>query len=326
MLEYLRSIPGPWFLLIFTIVLIVLVVIGRALRFFDGSPRFPIPGYQTFGPTAIAVLRGGTEEAIKLAVYRLHSSSLMLIGDMGVPASRYAFCLKSVPRGRVHVNDVEWIIYRSTSDWTRPADLLVTLSGPSRRQSIRGRCEAALAPVERTLLDNGLMKTPRMLLIGWLKFFVLMAILIALGVTKLAMGIYYGRPASFLFLMMLAYPYILYWAAAPKGRLTTRGQSYLNFLERYYKWAHDSMLYGDTLPGMDRTLIVAVYGIQAMRHCTGVAAVSAAFSVPAPPVGSSSGWDNDYDSWDFGSDWDFGGCGGGGGGGGFSGCGGCGGR
>ncbi len=72
MLESIRSIPGPVFLVIYGCVAACCIFMARIITASDTSRESRMPEAGRFGPYAVACLRGGIPAVIQAALFALH--------------------------------------------------------------------------------------------------------------------------------------------------------------------------------------------------------------------------------------------------------------
>src|SRR3972149_1387006 len=87
MIEIVRQIPGPLFLLLFAVLAAIGVYLARLWSDRDGSTDYPLPDPDRFGPLAIAALRGGRNAVIRTAVFSLWKRGLIDIKKVEVKES-----------------------------------------------------------------------------------------------------------------------------------------------------------------------------------------------------------------------------------------------
>ena len=82
MIEFLRAIPGPVFLLVYACLGAACILTGKVLMAADNSRGAPMPDLTRFDPITISVLKGGWKEAVKTAVFDLLNKGLVeIVGE-----------------------------------------------------------------------------------------------------------------------------------------------------------------------------------------------------------------------------------------------------
>jgi uncharacterized protein (TIGR04222 family) len=288
---------GPEFLLFYLGLMAValLVVWLWRRRAEDG----PVPRGAGVDPYAVAYLRGGAAEAIRVAVLSLHDRGLLTVTNGRVTA---------VPGAATKVRRQ---LERAVLQWTEEGRWAYELPANTRLQ-------ADCSDIERELRDQRLIPGPshkatRMTLIAW-------ALLVVLGVAGIKVLVALGRGRHNVgFLIVLAIFAALLVVKLVNARRTTIGDRYLADLRHLFGGLRARAL---DLPAggtsSEMAFLAGVFGLSALAgvHRDRVkelfprAAATTSSSAGASSCGSSCGSSG-------GSSCGGGGCGGGG-------CGGCG--
>jgi uncharacterized protein (TIGR04222 family) len=296
MLEPLRTIPGPDFLLYFLAAMAITFIVVRSLAYNDGSLDHMPPQFTRLDPYSIAALRGGAPEAVKVALYDLERQGLVKLEGKGAEMTMQ-------PTGSAQ--DAHPPIARHTLDQisqtSAPRDLFAN-------SVFMGSVEGLLAPQYEEMRRRHLARDDDQGYQAWRAYLAGVALLGTAGVAKAYLGVIHNKPIGFLVVLLLAAPIILLFAARPTGRPTALGKRHLADLQTHFGWVKAAMKKGKSIEAPNAAFALAVFGAGVL----GEGALYDLFNKAAMPQSSSSG----------GCSGGGGSCGGGGCGGG--GCGGCG--
>jgi uncharacterized protein (TIGR04222 family) len=287
------NMKGTDFLLLYITTIVVALLLGWYFIRSAGSTgqemSLPLPSKPD--PYEVAYLRGGVQEVIRLAVFKLIQARCVVSSVESPKIIRV-----DTPSGQSAMSDMERIVY----DYLASPQ---TMRGICKRLSseFKERC----APLQQRLYDDRLLNSwaaknrARFVLIA------LSAFILGLGGFKLAVALSRGR-TNVLFLVVAAViGFILTIRITRTPRLSRRGIDYLNGLRVKLQGEKNAAAPDLGIEGVYLTLLVALFGFSVL----GGTAYAQYVSILAAPASSFS--NTSY----FG-----GGCGGGGGG-----CGGCGG-
>ncbi|MDF1561445.1 MAG: hypothetical protein P1V51_00275 [Deltaproteobacteria bacterium] len=83
MLELIRSIPGPTFLLVYLGLVALALGINRILHWWDGTEDLPLPPAEGLSAEAIAYLGGGWQAVVRAVFYRMVERGQLEISEDG---------------------------------------------------------------------------------------------------------------------------------------------------------------------------------------------------------------------------------------------------
>lgn len=316
MIEFLRSIPGPRFLLLFPLLVALCLAVARFAVRGDRSGDGAFPEPSRFTPAAIAALRGGWELVLKTVIFSLWQRGDLEIvteergggfeilgrrislGSAGKPAR----LLRRVEGREPPADRVERAVLIFLRSGRRPEEFF-------RDATLRSFVETYCASMGREFQRLGLQKSAAERKRSWLATLGVIAVTCAIGGTKLLLGLLHHRPTGFLLLMLAAALPVVFLVMRPAARLTPRGKAFLKRLEEHFGWLKEE-LGNRQAPAMDPAYVLAVFGAAAVAGTLLYAPFGEAF--PARQPGGCGGGSCG------GSGCGGGGCGGGG-------CGGCGG-
>jgi uncharacterized protein (TIGR04222 family) len=295
-LDAIRSIPGPEFLIIF---LAFIVAGGVLLRYWlraDGSERYPMPSLIRPDPVAVAYLNGGRQAAKRAVLVSLTERGLLEI-YMGNDSKPKETTMRAVSGRRDEAKGIE----RDVVDFFETPRALDTYF---HYREMDEKFEAFLASTISGLESSHLVRTEGERNKAWLKVFAVMAFLLTFGGIKLGLGLTYNMPSGYL-VLMLVLVIIVFPFVNKERRMTTLGRRYAEELATSLSWAKKRLAEGEAGSDIDLALCASVFGAAALVSLPQYRMLAMGLS-PAASAGCG------------------GGCGGGGGGCG-GGCGGCGG-
>ena len=310
MIETIRLIPGPLFLLCYAAFAAVCILAGRYWIRADSSLKHTMPDITHVDPISLSYLRGGYPAVIRTAVFDLWNKGLVSVGGAGADVSiRQAHVGKNELATKLRgINPVARTIHEFLFRKRKSSELF-------KSGDLKDSLDLHLQAVEQGLTQGRLMKTGGDTSRSWLVSAAVLVVMLLPGLTKIHLGITREKPVLFLFLLVILSVVGLGVALKPWSKISELGRSHLAKLATDFRWIKEKARKG-VLTGIDPAFAVAVFGptVLGMSHGYGqyqsVFHNSSGFSCGgcsgSASVGCSGG----------------GGCGGGGCGGGCGGCGG----
>lgn len=292
------DLPGPQFLLFYTILFVVALAVGGLLRRRLRQPSDePLPEALALSPYEIAYLQGGDDLVVNAAIARLVHDEFIAVdlGNRNLTAGKDKLPDNAAP--------IERALYSA-----------VTQEGGTGVAALRRATAAALTPLRTRLEELGLLLTDDQAAAArWRPFlFVLLAPLI--GVIKIFVGISRNRPVLFLVFLCIVSVVVTLLVLGRSVQRTRRGDRALAQLrEDNAALEFQAGRRVDELGGEDLVRALGLFGMGILS--IGPLSMLESILRPAPP---SSSWGSSCG----GSACGGGGCGGGCGGGGCGGCGG----
>jgi uncharacterized protein (TIGR04222 family) len=321
MIEFLQSIPGPQFLLVFPLLVSACLVIAKFLVREEQHQAYSLPEPGRFSPVEIAALRGGWKLVLKTVIFSLLQRNIIRIvpdrRERGGAFTRTVFFLgkrardkyliKKVKGSAAPANHVETVVCKYLRASRRPAELF-------NNSILRSFVESYCASIRGEFEQLHLLKSSGERRSVWIVTLTILFVMYSVGGTKCALGFINGRPTVFLVLMLAAALPAVFAVMKPADTLTATGRAYVKRLEEHFGWLKEEMQKQEK-PEIDPAYAFAVFGVAAVAGTLLYVPFSEAF--PSRQSGGCSGGSCS------GGSCSGGGCGGGGCGGG--GCGGCGG-
>lgn len=293
-MEWLESIPGQVFLLLYIMYLILIIVAGNLAARWTG--RREKDATLQLDPHNIAYLKGGTTGLVQTVFFDLWKRGIMEIGPGG----------KAIWKVQSGLSDLEKTVAR---------ELTSCVSLPDAFKKLKYQTQTNLQPYVESIAFNldkaGLFRWQHpawrvgILIIGLFP-----------GMVKSSWGLSKGLPTGFLMITMLVFLITAWLTFKPVQGPTPKGRRYMKTMARHYKQDYKAMKSG-LEPQADPVLLAAVFG--AVTVARAYSPLAGLFPGRVSGTGCTSGWTSSGCS-------SSSGCGGASGcGGGCGGCGGCGG-
>src|SRR5262245_16654683 len=280
---------GPEFLLIYFCFSLLIIIAIAVLR--RSAESGPAPRIDLGDPYLIAYLRGGENEALRVAVVSLIERGMLVMNDQTIRRADHV-------TSDMVKHPIEYEVLKKFRAPDKAASVFKDNDLKSEFQPYRHKLELA------GLMPDGAVRDARLM-----RFLVALMALGIVGLIKIQIGLSLQRPVFFLVVMMIIAIVIAAFASFP--RLTARGKATIEDIRNLYsglKGQVDSFTPGNS--SAELAMFAAIFGVAALSS-TRFAYARTLF--PQATSGSSCG--SSCGSSDGG-----GGCGGGG----CGGCGGCG--
>jgi uncharacterized protein (TIGR04222 family) len=248
MLELLQSIPGPYFLLFYAVLAFILIYLAKKIVENDGTNWRDLPDPTKMNPYAIALLAHETRGVIALSFYNLwKNTKIEIIDNEKGPQLK-----RLTPKGDGKSGPESMIL-----DWidTESMYLKDLLS-----RNFYKHISFSLDNVREELINQKLVPDPLLKERNRnIRFFV-GSILLAIGGTKLAMGIIHERPSLFLCISLSISLYFLFLVTYPS--ITMLGKKFLKTSTERFEWIkHEKSDANLTEPNIN--LGIALFDLQA---------------------------------------------------------------
>jgi uncharacterized protein (TIGR04222 family) len=314
MIEFLHSIPGPQFLLYYSIFAISIIIIGYFFkRAINNIPTDNIPTINSLDPYTVAILKDNLKYGgvLRLINFSLLAKKLIKFNGKG----RNAIISAIVVEPNIHLSKIENFIFQYIKSSKNKQVKIADLASDSK---VKRFINEFILDSKQTLKDNNLIheesnSTKLKFIAYFLPFFIFI-----IGITKTILGISNDKPVLFLILLLIAFCVISVFLLKYQTK-TKLGKYYINKSITQNEWLRTKIQQNDNLGNANPTLALALFGI-------GIIATSSMFSdfrnvygITANTSGSGCSSSGCSGSSCGGSSCGGGGCGGGG-------CGGCGGN
>jgi len=247
-MDFLINIPGPMYLIYFSIFSIAVIIFAYRAVNADSTDVLDVPEPTRLSPLDIAVLKNGGRGAILLSVFTLLRKNAIEVfeEDGSVWVEQLAVETSSF-------NPMEKAVYRYAS--IRRS--FPTLFFPS---SIPNLAEIVVSS-ENVLIEKGILQTSEMVDKRWKALvFGAMAIVCFSGV-KMYLGYMRNMPISFLVLLTIVYLLVLLNVAVPKRTgLTALGRKFLTLTQTRFEWMNKELAGDALLSHKDMPYCVAYFG------------------------------------------------------------------
>ena len=283
MFELLRAIPGPWFLLIYLIVILICFYIGLKIVQYDGSLKYPLPDATLLDPIGIAAMRGGNNTVINTACFGLWSCGLMEIKPSpslggAEPSSADDYVVQSMPVRKTYLNPIEAELNEFTQNQRKSLDVF-------KNWLLKRRIKKHLKEIDKELEKHHLIRTKKDHIKAVFTGLGILTFLYVLGGIKLSMGLASGKPVAYLVGLMFGSLLGLLIMFSTLGKASQLGKEYLTKLEEHYFWIKECVEKWTFPYGVDPAYAVAVFGIKGLKGPSFLDEFEGAFTLPQPSGG-----------------------------------------
>jgi uncharacterized protein (TIGR04222 family) len=255
MIELLKEIPGPYFLIIYTIISIIVIFLAKKYAENDYTKNFDVPEPTKIDPLDIALLNRGIKGAIIVSVFNLWRNRKIEIVKV-----KNNIALKQLSSEFKGLNKLESIILKNSSSQKFYRYFFTQKSIKTIQNILRPNKEN----LERLKLlpDSEIKKR------YWKATLISIFFLLLIGGTKLYLGISRGKPVIFLVLLLLLSVIAVFLLIKPYNiKHSALGKDLIKITSRRFDWlknkdnsslmSDDNLLYG-----------IAIFGISAFMGST----------------------------------------------------------
>lgn len=304
-MTWLLQVKGQHFLIVFLVYALMVLMGAYLINRQDGTHNSFLYEREMPDPIAVAVLRGGWQAVVQTVIFQLLERGILEISRI---YSKNSFvCIARDEK----LTPLEQFIMKS---------LLTKQSvrGLYRDSEFKKEMENYLKQSTLKLEQLRLFKDEELRRRSSSIFWLSALLLFLMAVPKLYLGLTWGKPVSFLVLLLLI-ALVALWFIVIKVRLTTFGKLYWNILKKRFQWAREDFRSGGNDGGLEPAYFVALFGVGVFSGSLFFEDFQRAFGVRSSG-GGCSGFSGGCSGSSSG-----GGCSSGCSGGGGGGCGGCGG-
>lgn len=260
MMDMIIQLPGPIFLVYFTLLSTFCILIGWLWVKTDGSIRYPLPNVDSLNPFEIAALREGYRGVIQIALFNLWKNNLItLTGKGNALQIRRISSSSHQPE-----NEIEEILYQFASIKRRPADFFLD-------PGVLYRLDKPIKYINHILEKLHLKRTPSQLARSWLALWFTLFIILSLGGIKLYFEIIAGDSVEF-FMITIALLVVVTLNVLTPAQQSQLGHLYQKKLATHFEW-----LRTENNNDINSSLRVAIFGIQALAGSSLFASFEQAF-------------------------------------------------
>jgi uncharacterized protein (TIGR04222 family) len=283
----IADIRGPPFLLIYgAIALAIIAAAYGIVRSRDKTGlREPPPVPSTFDPYELAYLRGGKNEVIRTALYALHQLGLIEL----VPV-KWLTALRPVAGADAHrtrkLTALEERVLRSINSPVQVSHLF-------KSKRLGSEVERLCEPFRNKLESEELLRSDNVRQSALQIPFLAGAVLVALSLYRILLGVNDGLPIGFLVLLTMI-SLILVWAVVmpmARARVSNRGRAYLNRLWLAYAGMQSAALRTEPSPQADLVSVglVGLFGLGVLNGTADAAFASVFDKKTSGGVGGYAG-------------------------------------
>ena len=247
MLDWLVKIPGPEFLMYYSLMGLLGIGVGWWLvRGSDGG--YPLPDKNQFEPITFAVLRGRWQAAIDVVVVKLIERDVVGIAEMSGEKTLF------IKNKTEDLSSVEQVVYDYLMDPKKGSQF----NGAELQVSM----ENALKPVYHELEKMHLCKTDEEVSQGKQITYFMMFCLNGLAISKVYFAMLYNKPFSFLIILILLMSFAILKIVKPGDRVTRLGRKSISEVDKHFSWLKDDIANYSEKPSYfrDYALGTAIFG------------------------------------------------------------------
>lgn len=248
MIELLKEIPGPYFLILYSGISILVVLIAKLIVENDYTRDLEIPEPTKLSPLEIAYLTRGLKGAVIVSIFNLWRNKQIEINKID-----NNIALKQISFDYTGLNKLETTIlkYSHTQKF---------YSGFFKKESIN-TSKKILLPVKEKLEKLKLLADASIVKRNWTASSLSIIILLLLGGTKLFLGLSRDKPVGFLFILILLSICAVIFILKPYNvHLTSLGKKFIKTSSKRFEWlksndnnavmTDDNLLFGISLFGI----------------------------------------------------------------------------
>lgn len=285
-IDMLASIPGPKFLLYYAVYSFVVLAVAKYLHSFDKTSglehRLPQPSL--FDAYEIIFLSGGAFGVLRSAVVSLHGKKAVRVASDGV--GEYLAAVPEHPSAPL--DELEKKLFDSVS--AKRTSFSEVNSSSSHLYSV---VVDHLRAAEEKFRQYGLILDAADEAYKLKVLMTSVAVLLAPGLTKLALGLYRGKNVFFLVLMLFVVFFIAMALMLPIDqsspfRRSSLGARFLDKINGHFRWAADHARDRKAIPeGVTPAILVGLFGLGVLSS-TPMADLGMKISPPPSSGGCSS--------------------------------------
>lgn len=248
MLDLIKEIPGPYFLLLYTFISVCVIILTKKYAEKDYTENFEIPEPSKITPLDIAVLTKGIKGAIMVSVF-----NLWRLKKIKINKKHTAIILNKINNDSDGLNKLETVILNNLGNQKQYSYFFSAKSIKS--------VETIIQPNKNLLNELQLIPGAEIKKRYWNLTLISSCLLFIIGFTKLYLGISRHKPVAFLVILMIISLIALFIIVKPhKVKITCLGRKFLAVSSTRFEWlkkdkvesllADNNLLYGIALFGI----------------------------------------------------------------------------
>lgn len=248
MIEIIKEIPGPYFLLLYCVFSALIIILAKKFAEMDSTKEMEIPEPSKISPLDIALLNKGIKGAVIVSIFNLWRKKRIEIKKV-----KNNVTLKQISADLSGLNRLESVILRNSSSQKYYRHFFT-------KKSIK-TIQDIIQPSKDNLENLKLLPTSEIKNRYWYVSLLTAAILLIFGGTKFILGISRDKPVAFLFILIVLSIIALFFYIKPhKVRYTALGSRFIASSSQRFEWlkkndsnslmADDNLLYGVALFGI----------------------------------------------------------------------------
>lgn len=249
MIEFIRNINGPVFLLIYIIISILVIYVAKKISENDNSKDFDIPEPTKLSPLDLALLRKGVKGAIfvsLISLWRKHKISIS-------KNKNFVIVTKLIDKDN-DLNILEKEILNKSSEIQYFKNFFKIKSVNYFADILKDKIESLQQM--NLLSDEFLFKKQKLI------FFVSLTILLITGGLKLYLGILNDKPVGFLIVLMLTALVVNLLILKPrKIKLTALGKKLISASSQRFEWVKKKQSSDKLMNDDNLFYAIALFGI-----------------------------------------------------------------
>ncbi|MCG8698464.1 MAG: TIGR04222 domain-containing membrane protein [Bacteroidales bacterium] len=224
MIEELVKIPGPIFLIYFTLYCGVVILLSRWFVLRDFTSKYEVPEPTTLTPLDISILKNGVPGAITATLYSLSKKKLIKVSK-----NQHGVFIKKSNSKTTSSEPLEQLFLNYVGKSTRYSSFFKKTS----KKTVAKR----IAPNIEKLKKLRLIPDKEVKQYRWLMFILAIILILTVGITKTNLGIANDKPVGLLVLLQLVALVALYFAIKPLShRVTYLGHKVLKKMKIRFEW------------------------------------------------------------------------------------------
>ncbi|MCC6274424.1 MAG: TIGR04222 domain-containing membrane protein [Leptospiraceae bacterium] len=281
MIDWIREIPGPLFLLVYPASATLFCFgIRYAYSLMDDSLKYPISPVIKTDPFVLALLQRGIKFGglLRIAVFQLTYKKYLKVDGVGKDAF--------VKTGEIEkITEVLHPIEEFVFNFIRSSEKKVLIQELNSIPEIKDKILKWMESNQQKLVSDRILQSFENRLKMTMAMIFTLVVISGLGITKLVLGLSHDKPVLFLFFLL---PVVIGGSIFSVRPLyvTKSGKMLLKELTKEYQWLKTSLQNNEQTGGINPGLAVAIFGVSFLAGCTAYSFFTEAYNIRS---NSSSG-------------------------------------